>query len=32
MNGEPLTRLARSWLRINPGIKVALNAGTLPLA
>ena len=32
MNCEALMRLARSWLRIKPGIRVALNAGTLPLA
>ena len=32
MNCELLMRLARSWLRIRPGISVALNTGTLPLA
>ena len=32
MNCELLTRFARSWLRISPGMSVALNAGTLPLA
>ena len=32
MNGELLMRLARSWLRIRPGISVAPKTGTLPLA
>src|SRR6185437_4610390 len=32
MNWELLIRLARSWLRIRPGINVALNTGALPLA
>jgi hypothetical protein len=32
MNFDALTRLARSWLRIRPGISVALNTGALPLA
>src|SRR3569623_1759040 len=32
MNCEALMRFARSWLRIKPGIRVALNTGTLPLA
>ena len=32
MNCESLMRLARSWLRIRPGISVALNTGALPLA
>ena len=32
MNCEALMRLARSWLRIRPGISVAPKAGTLPLA
>ena len=32
MNSELLMRLARSWLRIRPGISVALKVGTLPLA
>ena len=32
MNGEALSRWARSWLRTSPGISVALKAPTLPLA
>src|SRR5260221_13686931 len=32
MNGELFTRCARSWLRTRPGISVAPNARTLPLA
>ena len=32
MNCDWLIRLARSWLRMRPGMSVALNAGTLPLA
>ena len=32
MNWELLMRLARSWLRIRPGIRVALKTGALPLA
>ena len=32
MKAELLMRLARSWLRIRPGISVAPKAGTLPLA
>jgi len=32
MNGDSLSRVARSWLRTSAGIKVALNAPILPLA
>ena len=32
MNGESFMRCARSWLRTRPGISVAPNARTLPLA
>ena len=32
MNGDSLSRVARSWLRTRAGISVALNAPTLPLA
>src|SRR5213594_513596 len=32
MNSELFTRAARSWLRTRPGISVAPNARTLPLA
>ena len=32
MNWESLSRAARSWLRTRPGISVAPNARTLPLA
>ena len=32
MNGQLLSRAARSWLRTRPGISVAPNSRTLPLA
>ena len=32
MNCESFSRAARSWLRTSPGISVAPNARTLPLA
>jgi hypothetical protein len=32
MNGDTLSRCARAWLRTRPGISVAPNTGTCPLA